>query len=269
MKLNLIISFGLVLFQKIISFAIHGSFCDNCDFGHYDIDFAQNMQFEDCWISCLNNINCTHFAYSKVEKFCWLKNKVNVSFSFFYDHSLNMCGIIDRSTICSPTEDFTPNPNNCILYYRCFARFLQVLGCQKGMYFDPFLKACTINSTCSYACKNEKELVGIINNNTNSNEFYNCITQKIETCKWNGRFDIIKKECTNFVTSKVYKMQYASGDYGLIGSANFNFKLLCLVWCLKDSNCKMVLFIDKYLCHKFELAKDNFQLKSSFGYFQQ
>ncbi|CAF1083125.1 unnamed protein product [Brachionus calyciflorus] len=263
MKFKLMIYIGLVLFEKINSIIIYGSFCDYCDFGGDDMTNFRSSDFEDCWI----NTSCTLFSFLKSDNRCWLKNTVNASFNLFNHHREVMCGKVDRTKNCLAVEDLTPDCNNCTLYYRCFTGFLQHLGCLNGMYFDPILKNCTINSTCTYACKSEKDLVGIINN-TNSNEFYNCMTQKIETCKSNGRFDIIKKECTHFSTSKVFKKLVTSGNYGSIGSANFNFKYLCLAWCLKDSNCKMVIF-EKFLCRKYELNSGSSYLEDSLGYLQQ
>ena len=150
MKFELMIYLGLVLFEKINNIIIYGSFCDYCDFGGHDMTNIQSSDFEDCWTSCLNNTSCTLFSFLKSEKWCWLKKKANVSFNLFSNHNNVMCGIVDRSKSCLAVEDFTPNTNNCTLYYRCFSGFLQHLGCLNGKYFDPILKTCTTNSTCSY-----------------------------------------------------------------------------------------------------------------------
>ncbi|CAF1032466.1 unnamed protein product [Brachionus calyciflorus] len=250
--------------KSIDSYTIHISFCNGCDLGGYDITEFPSTGLDDCWNGCLSNPSCTFFAFLKLNNNCWLKNKPDIDFSQFNDDINYVSGIVDRSKSCSAIEDFSPNHYNCTLYYRCFAGFLQHLGCLNGKYFDPILKTCTLNSTCPYVCKNNQDLVGIINKN---NEYYNCLTQKIETCKSSGRFDIIQKKCIG-MNKNIFKNKQTSGNYGLIESTNFKSKFLCFAWCMNDSNCKMVLY-KNFSCQKFDVTNNNFMLNGSLVYYPQ
>ncbi|CAF0824840.1 unnamed protein product [Brachionus calyciflorus] len=263
MKLIMVLSVVAFLIKKKSCYTIHGSFCDGCNLGGGDISNFLSTSFEDCWNSCLNNPSCNFFAFSKITNNCWLKYSVVTDFSLFSDFSENMCGIVDRSKNCSTIDDFTPNPNNCTLYYRCFSGFLQHLGCLNGKYFDPILKTCTLNSTCSYVCQKNQDLVGIINKN---NEYFSCLAQKIETCWENSRFDTVKKNCFLHVNINIFKIKQTSGNYGLIESANFKSKFLCFGWCMKDSNCKMAIF-KSFSCEKFDETNYNFMLNGSLVYY--
>ncbi|CAF1003676.1 unnamed protein product [Brachionus calyciflorus] len=260
MKFFMILNISLFII-KIDSLTIQGSFCYGCNLAGSDINEIPNISIDDCLSECIKEISCTYFSFLKSNNNCWLKNKPDVNFSQFSNDGNFISGIVERSIRCSNTQDFTPNPLNCSLYYRCFSGFLQLMGCLNGMYFDPFRKTCSIDSTCSYVCKNNQEVTGIFYNN---NEYYNCVSGKIEKCKNGGKFDIANQKCSK----NIFQIKYTSGNFGLIESANIRSKVMsCLAWCMEDIRCKMVSF--KYhSCQKFDLINNNFFLNISLVYFK-
>ncbi|CAF0865349.1 unnamed protein product, partial [Brachionus calyciflorus] len=87
------------------SITLYGDFCDNCNLSGNDIQRLSSSSFEACWISCLDNQYCTHLAFEKSNKNCWLKNKPKISFSKSNLNYGAMSAIMDRSKNCTNAYD--------------------------------------------------------------------------------------------------------------------------------------------------------------------
>ncbi|CAF1090875.1 unnamed protein product [Brachionus calyciflorus] len=260
---------GLTLIQSINCLVYYGNFCDDCDIIGNDIQVLTSSDFDDCWTKCLNNPNCNHLSFLKSNKNCFLKYKSQISLSQAYFKSGLFSAIMDRSKNCTNANDYTPNPLNCTFYYRCLGGYLQTLGCQNNLFFDPVSKTCSQNSTCSYGCTNSKDNVAVLGLQNFSNEYFNCSSKTIQKCTRGFIFDIKEKKCKNEnLINNIFTIKKITGSFTLIESVSLKDIFSCCTWCLLDFKCDMVAY-DNFLCQKIAFVENNFLINDSLIYIKQ
>ncbi|CAF0859826.1 unnamed protein product [Brachionus calyciflorus] len=247
----------LITIHQAFSLNWIGQNAYDCDFSGNDIKSQIVNNFEACWINCLNNPNCTHYAFRLSDNSCYPKSKNGISQGEAIVKVEHICGIIDRTKQCLEMNDYSPEPSSCRLYYRCINDYLNLVGCLNNQLFDPSTKECSNYSSCYYGCRNSTDKVGYV---SKTEQYYDCQTNSTKSCGQGQMFDLRGKKCiisvlknSMFELKKNVKFSNVKLEEIIV-----NKKFLCLKRCIKIINCKIVQYKDN-ICKIFDELSSNFQ----------
>ncbi|CAF0766499.1 unnamed protein product [Brachionus calyciflorus] len=85
------------------SFNWLGRYAYNCVLIGNDIRNQVVSSFEESWINCLNNLDCTHYTDEdrRWDRKCLYKRNTRIRFENAILSTNTLCGIVDRTTNCS------------------------------------------------------------------------------------------------------------------------------------------------------------------------
>ena len=142
-----------IQFHQAFSVIWLGQYGYYCEFLYYNIKSQVVSNFEDCWINCFINPNCTHYTYRLSTGLCDLKRLDGISRGMATGSTGRICGIANRTKKCWEMSDYSPEPSSCGLYYRCVNGYYNLVGCLDNLLFDPFTRQCNNYSACYHGRK--------------------------------------------------------------------------------------------------------------------
>ncbi|CAF0920315.1 unnamed protein product [Brachionus calyciflorus] len=112
------------------------------------------------------------------------------------------CNPREKRQTCTPSQDFSPVPNDCTKFYRCANGVLSVFQCSSGLLFDNNLKVCNWPNqvtTCNTnqlqkSCTAANDLTRVEND---CSKYYRCSNGvlSVQSCQSGLYFDTTTKTC--------------------------------------------------------------------------